>query len=121
MPSLFQRPGAVKTETTSFPGGESVEFSGRAIAALFRDASAAQLEEYNGKVVMTAELASTFGFTDVDGSIPGAARAAAKRAMIESTVPVQWSMSAPLPPPTDPRLGDFFAKARAAAPAASKL
>ena len=27
-------PGAVNTESTSFPGAESVEFSGRAVAAL---------------------------------------------------------------------------------------
>ena len=108
-------PGAVKTETTSFPGGETVEFSGRAIAALFRDASASQLLSYNGKVVMSTELAVTFGFTDVDGKVPGAKRQQQHRAKMESTVPVQWSLAAPLPPPTDPRMGEFFAKARGAA------
>jgi len=108
-------PGAVITETTSFLGGETVEFSGRAIGALFRQASRTQLEGYNGKVVMTTELASTFGFTDVNGTVPGIRGQQQKRAEMESVVPVQWSQTAPLHPSTDPSLADFFAKVRATA------
>lgn len=47
---------------------ESVEFSGRAVAALLADEQV--LERWSGRVALTPELAEFYGFTDVDGSVP---------------------------------------------------
>ena len=53
-------PGAVKTETTDFPGGESVEFAGRAVGALFGKATPLQLDGFNGKVSFRFRLRFRF-------------------------------------------------------------
>eukprot|EP00936_MAST-01D_sp_MAST-1D-sp1_P000572 g572.t1 len=83
-------PGAVRTETTDFPNAESVELAGRCVAALVRQATSAQLNQMNGKVVQTAELGLLFGFTDVDGNLPG--RSMQRRLRVEmASPPVQWT------------------------------
>ena len=83
-------PGAVRTETTDFPNAESVELAGRCVAALISQATPAQLNEMNGKVVQTAELGLLFGFTDVDGKLPG--RSMQRRLRVEmANPPVQWT------------------------------
>lgn len=76
-------PGAVATEVVKkgreegmktmnderglFNQMESVEFSGRGVAALAADPDRMR---FSGKVVMTPELAEIYGFTDVDGTVP---------------------------------------------------
>lgn len=71
-------PGAVKTELISsaktkmderlrtmfFDFGESTEFSGRAVAALAADP---KVHRKTSRILLTSELASEYGFKDVDG------------------------------------------------------
>ncbi|MCB9635853.1 MAG: SDR family NAD(P)-dependent oxidoreductase [Sandaracinus sp.] len=73
-------PGIVRTERLSIEperlgydpaGGESPTFSGRAVAALARDAG---VMAKSGKPLVVAELAVEYGFTDVDGSQPKSLR-----------------------------------------------
>lgn len=47
--------------------GESAEFAGRAVAALAADPG---VMEKSGRLLLVAELAREYGFTDVDGRIP---------------------------------------------------
>jgi dehydrogenase/reductase SDR family protein 1 len=49
--------------------GESPEFAGRAVAAL---ASDADIMNKSGQLLLVAELAREYGFTDVDGRLPQA-------------------------------------------------
>ena len=66
-------PGLVRTESVVASGffdlsnSESPQFIGRAIAHLFQDP---KIQEKNGQVVIAAELAVEYGFTDVDGKQP---------------------------------------------------
>jgi dehydrogenase/reductase SDR family member 1 len=66
-------PGLVRTEAVVNAGvfdlsnSESPEFIGRAIAALASDADALR---WSGRVLVAAELAREYGFTDVDGKQP---------------------------------------------------
>jgi dehydrogenase/reductase SDR family protein 1 len=66
-------PGLVRTEAVlaanvfDLSASESPEFSGRAIAALAADPEVAR---WNGRVVVAAELARIYGFTDIDGRTP---------------------------------------------------
>lgn len=66
-------PGLVRTEAVLAAGifdlsnSESPEFIGRTVAALSGDAAAIQR---TGQVVVAAELALEYGFTDVDGQQP---------------------------------------------------
>ncbi|MCZ6855051.1 MAG: SDR family NAD(P)-dependent oxidoreductase [Gammaproteobacteria bacterium] len=66
-------PGLVRTENVVDSGffdlsnSESPQFIGRAIAHLFQDSD---IQEKNGKVVVAADLAIEYGFTDVDGKQP---------------------------------------------------
>ena len=68
-------PGLVRTENVVDSGffdlsnSESPQFIGRAIANLFQDP---EIQEKNGKVVVAADLAVEYGFTDVDGKQPTA-------------------------------------------------
>mmetsp|Transcript_17090 Transcript_17090/g.21045 ORF Transcript_17090/g.21045 Transcript_17090/m.21045 type:complete len:124 (-) Transcript_17090:665-1036(-) len=102
-------PGAVNTETTTFPNGESVEFAGRGVAALLSDARTDQLEGYNGRVVMVSELAKTFHFTDVDGSsIPSLEQNERLRKDLETKPPVQWSQKRRLPKAATIDASEFF-------------
>jgi hypothetical protein len=66
-------PGLVRTEAVLAAGvfdlsnSESPEFIGRAVAALSEDEAALRR---SGQVVVAAELAREYGFTDVDGQQP---------------------------------------------------
>lgn len=66
-------PGLVRTEAVLAAGvfdlssSESPEFIGRAVLALADDPEAMR---YSGRVVVAAELAREYGFTDVDGKRP---------------------------------------------------
>jgi hypothetical protein len=46
---------------------ESPEFIGRAVAALAADADVLR---HSGKVMVAAEIAKEYGFTDIDGKTP---------------------------------------------------
>ena len=71
--ALSLYPGLVRTEAVVASGAldlensESPRFIGRAIAALAADA---EVGRWNGEVVVAAELAREYGFTDVDGTRP---------------------------------------------------
>ncbi len=74
-------PGIVRTERMlafahqlpwDLEGGESPELTGRAIRALATDPDALR---HTGKVLVVAELAREYGFTDVDGRQPASLRA----------------------------------------------
>jgi dehydrogenase/reductase SDR family member 1 len=67
-------PGLVRTEKImeaakflDLTNSESPEFVGRAIAALATDPD---VLHYTGKVLVAAELAKEYGFTDIDGKSP---------------------------------------------------
>jgi len=73
-------PGIVKTERLLIEperlgydpaGGESPQFSGRAVAALAADP---KRMEKTGRALVVAELAEEYGFTDMDGSRPRSLR-----------------------------------------------
>jgi NAD(P)-dependent dehydrogenase (short-subunit alcohol dehydrogenase family) len=49
-------------------GSESPEFTGRAIAALAADP---EIMRWSGKILEVAALAREYGFTDIDGTVPG--------------------------------------------------
>ena len=103
-------PGAVNTETTTFPGAESVEFSGRAIAALMNHPS--DLDRYNGKIINTRELAEIYNFQDIDGTLPGhrTRQPGQLRKELETLRPVQWSLTSKLYPKSNPAMKAFFQK-----------
>jgi dehydrogenase/reductase SDR family member 1 len=71
-------PGLVRTESVvasgffDLSGSESPQFLGRAVAALAADE---HVLARSGCVLVAAELAEEYGFTDVDGSRPGSVRA----------------------------------------------
>lgn len=67
-------PGLVRTERVLEAAGafdlsnsESPRFSGRAVAALWRDL---ERMRHTGRALVVAELARAYGFTDVDGAQP---------------------------------------------------
>jgi NAD(P)-dependent dehydrogenase (short-subunit alcohol dehydrogenase family) len=67
-------PGLVRTEKVmeaaqylDLSNSESPEFIGRAVAAL---ASDPDVLRYTGKVLLAADLAREYGFTDIDGKTP---------------------------------------------------
>ncbi len=69
-------PGLVLTERTAkvreaggldFSRAESQRFTGRAVVALAEDP---EVMQYNGRAVTSRGLADTYGFKDVDGSLP---------------------------------------------------
>ncbi|WP_412027297.1 SDR family NAD(P)-dependent oxidoreductase [Deinococcus yunweiensis] len=73
-------PGLVRTEGVllapegafNFSNSESPQFLGRAVAALAGDP---ERLSRTGQVLVAAELAHEYGFTDVDGSVPRSVRA----------------------------------------------
>lgn len=78
-------PGIVRTERITAFGDqvpwdmsvtESPELSGRAICALATDA---EVMRHTGKVLVVAELARDYGFTDIDGSQPASLRDGLKK------------------------------------------
>lgn len=107
-------PGPVNTESTSFPFAESVEFSGRAIAALLeaQTSEPAFLDRINGKIVLTAEVSARFGFGDTPGgkgsSEPHRQGAAARRKALEAAGPVHWRLDAALPDLSSMNMAVFF-------------
>merc|ERR1712117_262316 len=60
-------PGANAKSKAMFECGESVEFSGKAVSNLARDA---QVMDKTGRVLFTFDLAHEYKFTEDDGSIP---------------------------------------------------
>jgi hypothetical protein len=63
----------MKTQTVTNPNvGSSVEFPGRVIAALAKDA---EIMKRTGGTYIAAELARDYGITDVDGTVPPSLRA----------------------------------------------
>lgn len=56
--------GGCQTEVVSFPGGESVIYVGRAVAALAEKATEAELTQMSGQVVITGELSEKYNFSD---------------------------------------------------------
>ena len=62
-------PGGAVTERTSFPGGETPAFTGRAVAALAA-AGAEDLAAKSGKVLLTCELGAEYDFVDASGERP---------------------------------------------------
>jgi NAD(P)-dependent dehydrogenase (short-subunit alcohol dehydrogenase family) len=64
---------AMKSQTVTDPNvGSSVEFPGRVIAALAREA---EIMKRTGGTYIAAELACDYGITDVDGTVPPSLRA----------------------------------------------
>lgn len=109
-------PGGVNTETTSFPGAESVEFSGRGIAAMLNHSTNTK-EKHNGKIIQTIELAELYHFTDRDGLLPGSKQQRRPgrlpgelRRELETIPPIQWSLTSQLSPPSNPAMKQFFQK-----------
>jgi NAD(P)-dependent dehydrogenase (short-subunit alcohol dehydrogenase family) len=69
----LNRNPAMKTQTVTNPNvGSSVEFPGRVIAALAKDA---EIMKRTGGTYIAAELARDYGVTDVDGAVPPSLRA----------------------------------------------
>ena len=102
-------PGAVNTESTLFPGAETPEFSGKAVASLIKDPAYAS--KYNGKIIQTRELADIYNFRDVDGKLPATGNSQlTMRKAIEKATPIQWQLNSKLPKPTDPAMKIFFQK-----------
>jgi len=67
-------PGLVRTEKVmeaaqwlDLSNSESPEFIGRAVAALATDP---EVLRHAGQVLVAAALATTYGFTDIDGNTP---------------------------------------------------
>ena len=108
--SLTLYPGGAVTEIASFPGGETPTFTGRSVAALLYDTQEDDLAKFNGKVVLTMELALKHGFKDVSGSLPdgpfsGEESAKNVRATLSKT-PVQYSIENTLPNPKETNSSD---------------
>ena len=95
-------PGGAVTERTSFPGGETPAFTGRAVAAL---AAAGDLAAKSGKILMTSELATEYGFVDATGAMPVGSMASG--AGVEAQTWVRGMLSKGGFPPFGGELGDF--------------
>ena len=112
-------PGAGVTEVTSFPGGETPVFTGRAVAALLNKATNEDHARMSGKVIQTAELAVEYGFTDLNGVMPegdfSGVNAAKIQREIMSKPLIQYDMDAELPDPSETNnngVAGFFAGAK---------
>jgi hypothetical protein len=70
VPSTFPS-DALHTEAIAWnlSNSESPRFTGRAVVALARDP---EVLARSGKVLVAAQLAREYGFTDVDGKLPRA-------------------------------------------------
>jgi NAD(P)-dependent dehydrogenase (short-subunit alcohol dehydrogenase family) len=65
----LRTPGGIdELYRTNPPGGETSEYSGRAVAALATDP---KVMDRSGSVLVVDELAEVYGFTDIDGRRPG--------------------------------------------------
>lgn len=99
-------PGAVRTEVVEknlkegtiadpqiFADLESVEFCGRGISCLAVDDD---VKRFNGKVVLTPELAEEYGFVDIDGQVHWGHQEFLKQVRVAmSHPPPQWRKSRP--------------------------
>lgn len=84
-------PGPGQTEITSFPDGESPQYVGRAVMALAEQADESFFTKANGKTVLTADLATEFGFKedyDADNKL--------NKARVEASMPLKEKMAKPL-------------------------
>jgi hypothetical protein len=70
--NLARNPDMTKVSATNPVGGCSPEFPGRVIAALAADP---EVMSRSGGTFITAELASEYGVTDVDGAVVPSMRA----------------------------------------------
>lgn len=61
--------GVLAAGVFDLSNSESPEFQGRAVAALAADPDVAR---WNGQCLVTAAVAQTYGFTDIDGKTPRA-------------------------------------------------
>ncbi len=66
--SSAENPDAPKASKASFSQGESLEFSGKAVANLAADPDVIAKA---GRILLTADLAREYGFVDEDGTITG--------------------------------------------------
>ena len=95
-------PGGAVTESTAFPDGETPAFAGRAVAAL---AAAGDLAAKSGKILMTSELATEYGFVDATGAMPVGSMASG--AGVEAQTWVRGMLSKGGFPPFGGELGDY--------------
>jgi dehydrogenase/reductase SDR family protein 1 len=68
-PGLVRTEGVLAAGVFDLSNSESPEFQGRAVAALAADPDVAR---WNGQCLVTAAVAQTYGFTDIDGKTPRA-------------------------------------------------
>lgn len=68
-PGLVRTEGVLAAGVFDLSNSESPEFQGRAVAALSADPDVAR---WNGQCLVTAAVAQTYGFTDIDGKTPRA-------------------------------------------------
>lgn len=67
-PGLVRTEGVMRgRENSELPQSESPQFVGRAIAALAADPN---VHHKTGRILIAAELAKEYGFTDTDGTVP---------------------------------------------------
>lgn len=66
-PGLVRTEGVLAAGVFDLSNSESPEFQGRAIAALAADPDVAR---WNGQYLVTAAVAQTYGFADIDGKTP---------------------------------------------------
>jgi dehydrogenase/reductase SDR family member 1 len=68
---LLAQPDRLPPEQAKYilENGESAQFAGRGVVALASDSN---VMDKSGRVLLVAELAEEYGFTDVDGKIPAA-------------------------------------------------
>jgi dehydrogenase/reductase SDR family member 1 len=72
-PGLVRTEGILKwAEHLDLSNSESPQFVGRAVVALASDPNVA---DRTGRVLVAAELAEEYGFTDIDGTQPRSLRA----------------------------------------------
>eukprot|EP01125_Pyxidicula_operculata_P014508 TRINITY_DN4837_c0_g1_i1.p1 TRINITY_DN4837_c0_g1~~TRINITY_DN4837_c0_g1_i1.p1 ORF type:complete len:196 (-),score=39.47 TRINITY_DN4837_c0_g1_i1:97-684(-) len=90
--NVLNNPKAPQKLVQMFKDAESIEFSGRAVAALVKDPKVLDL---TGKVLLTTELARHYGFTDVNGKIPGEDEMKMVRKVMQSP-PSQWVLPSKL-------------------------
>ena len=66
-PGLVRTEGVLAAGVFDLSNSESPEFQGRAVAALAADPD---VTRWNGQCLVTAAVAQTYGFTDIDGLTP---------------------------------------------------
>ena len=64
---LLDNKDAPEKSKKVWESGESIEFSGKAVACLANDEN---IMSKTGKILLTNHLSAEYGFTDIDGSTP---------------------------------------------------